>query len=802
MQRWDEMKYKIAQRLSFLVMVLAVVLITATTTKAQEVPKSSKWETTGLSKPYISALETTPYGILASEFDTRYWALPYNGIYFSSDGGHSWVEFGLKNYGVTDVKYANGKIYAATYYSTPSRPAGLYYTDNLGVTWHHLGNDLPSKSLGILGEKIFLGTANSGLWVSKDSGQIWKQELNPDDHITNVDNIFVSEEVIAIWSFRNLFLSYDKGKTWEKDIFIEAAESDVFLIDSNLLYVGTRYLGILVYKDFKTLWKEDCTFCDEEVLNLYKMGVNTYAAVRSNDPGLIEVYKSKNAGVSWEKTGFDTEAEATDFTDFTIKAGFPSYLLAAAPGKGVYRKEITFVREKDPFLGSLWIGQRPNELLQKISSFFDHAYPLLGYSFYSEPKQSSETTVNFLGYEGSEPEIYYSSHNGYDFALPYGTEITAPANGLASGIYCPDCGYSLIIEHPNGYRTIYMHLQKEGLYAQDWERDKPVNEGQVMGKVGMTGNTTGPHLHFGVLTPADDSDPWRYWGSWFFTDPFGWRNDYTYDPWTFYWWRDILGDHQGKPSKNLWKESSEISEITAAFKNTALSIDLENISIKIPSDVGGFPMTFSVREGARPVTKGLSYVEDTSIIVEAKNYLGNLIHNLDKYIEIKVNLAIGNLSNIDIESLAIYHWNEAKNIWEKLNSVLDPINLTLEAQANAISQFAVFGQLQNSQYPVTVVTLEGTMDGYWFTEYPLVTLTCTLNCDKTFYSITGEYWNEYTEPFLVEMEGITKLRYRSQGNYGLIEELNFEPLRINTRGTLHKTLPFLRSAVSIAETWD
>ena len=142
MQRWDEMKHKKIRFLAFLIMLFMALLVVLTTisaaravvARAQELPKllgePSKWEITGLTKPHISALEITPYGVLASEFDTGYWTLPYNGIYFSGDDGHSWVEFGLKNYGVTDVKYANGKIYATTHYSTPSKPAGLYYTGN------------------------------------------------------------------------------------------------------------------------------------------------------------------------------------------------------------------------------------------------------------------------------------------------------------------------------------------------------------------------------------------------------------------------------------------------------------------------------------------------------------------------------------------------------------------------------------------------------------------------------------------------------------------------------------------------
>ena len=61
---------------------------------------------------------------------------------------------------------------------------------------------------------------------------------------------------------------------------------------------------------------------------------------------------------------------------------------------------------------------------------------------------------------------------------------------------CQECGHSIKISHPNGYETTYMHLQKEGLYVTGQESPKQIYTGDVVGKVGMSGNTTGPHLHY------------------------------------------------------------------------------------------------------------------------------------------------------------------------------------------------------------------------------------------------------------------------------------------------------------------
>ena len=90
-------------------------------------------------------------------------------------------------------------------------------------------------------------------------------------------------------------------------------------------------------------------------------------------------------------------------------------------------------------------------------------------------------------------------HNGIDVANFVGTPVVAAHHGIVSlagwnGGY----GYTVEILHPNGLTTRYAHLS-----SIDVQLHQPVTKGQSIGKMGATGHSTGPHLHFEVMTPSN-----------------------------------------------------------------------------------------------------------------------------------------------------------------------------------------------------------------------------------------------------------------------------------------------------------
>lgn len=90
----------------------------------------------------------------------------------------------------------------------------------------------------------------------------------------------------------------------------------------------------------------------------------------------------------------------------------------------------------------------------------------------------------------------YRAHLGIDYAAPTGRKIHAAASGKIihrglKGGY----GKTIIIKHTNGYKTLYAHQYK---YAKGLNVGSLVKQGELIGYVGSTGRSTGPHLHFGL----------------------------------------------------------------------------------------------------------------------------------------------------------------------------------------------------------------------------------------------------------------------------------------------------------------
>jgi murein DD-endopeptidase MepM/ murein hydrolase activator NlpD len=92
---------------------------------------------------------------------------------------------------------------------------------------------------------------------------------------------------------------------------------------------------------------------------------------------------------------------------------------------------------------------------------------------------------------------YNKMHKGTDFAAPSGTPIMASGSGtITRARWCGGGGNCIKIKHNSTYETIYAHMKN---YARGIKEGKKVKQGQVIGYVGSTGLSTGPHLHYEVI---------------------------------------------------------------------------------------------------------------------------------------------------------------------------------------------------------------------------------------------------------------------------------------------------------------
>lgn len=107
---------------------------------------------------------------------------------------------------------------------------------------------------------------------------------------------------------------------------------------------------------------------------------------------------------------------------------------------------------------------------------------------------------------GSKSSVRSTSHTGLDISASSGTSYVAAASGTVTFAgYKGSYGYMIVIDHGNGVQTYYAHSSKLYVSAGD-----TVSQGEVIGAVGSTGNSTGPHLHFEVRVNGVAYNPQNY----------------------------------------------------------------------------------------------------------------------------------------------------------------------------------------------------------------------------------------------------------------------------------------------------
>ena len=98
-------------------------------------------------------------------------------------------------------------------------------------------------------------------------------------------------------------------------------------------------------------------------------------------------------------------------------------------------------------------------------------------------------------------------HSGMDFSAKIGTDIYATGNGKVTyAFWKQGYGNCVIIDHGYGYQTVYGHLSKFKVRV-----GQKVTRGEVIGEVGNTGKSTGPHLHYEVIVRGRHDNPSKYY---------------------------------------------------------------------------------------------------------------------------------------------------------------------------------------------------------------------------------------------------------------------------------------------------
>lgn len=643
----------------------------------------------------VSVVKNDLYGILAGEASGQENA--FNGMYTSKDFGQTWDKAALEN-----KKIYSFQSYGGSYYAGTSK--GLFISSDRGISWRQTLSDQYISAISIDNTHIYAGTFANGLWISTDLGNTWQQENFEEPYIKDLR----SRDNITILSTPNHIYIKTHNSWMELEQHRDKFISDIYLDDTNLILFnaqGSSYIS----KD------KGHTFTDinppSQNINAYITSGTLYdnklwVAFKISPYSAHYLYYSEDLGQNWQNTQIDLPFLGT-LNQIEGVFTIPKKLLLTITREGIY--ELNMIPEQQPaFMKFPWEGDSKSAE-DYITSYFDHQYPFLGYNLHHEGAIHATTTMNYLGIVGAIPEIYYSSHNAIDFGLDYGIEITAVADGIAEFYSCYDCGNTIKIDHGNNYQSFYMHLQEDELIVGEGQNPKQVQKGAIIGKVGMTGNTTGPHLHFGVIKDTDQDNSFADEYPRGLVDPFGWNpleNMTLQDPWSNYHWSDITGNHKGAASHNLWEDRENTETVTQTNSNNQnIEIDIANLSIT-PSTFDFKMSTIILKSYLLPTLKELTnkeYLRNTGLLINAYDSYGNKLTELSSRAKLVYNLSQSDLATIAFNTLIIHYWDNTQLAWVPLPTLIDNDTKTLQAEIEHFSQYAVFG---NKVKPTTKIKVK------------------------------------------------------------------------------------------------
>jgi murein DD-endopeptidase MepM/ murein hydrolase activator NlpD len=145
-----------------------------------------------------------------------------------------------------------------------------------------------------------------------------------------------------------------------------------------------------------------------------------------------------------------------------------------------------------------------SQRVQTIRQAKHHPVPLFLENGFIRPVKGPITGV--FGSQRILNEQPRSPHQGVDFSAPLGAPVYSPADGIvrlvANSMYL--MGNTLMIDHGLGVRSIFIHL--DSISAKEGDQ---VEQGQIVARVGKTGRSTGPHLHWGISVDTTAIDPIR-----------------------------------------------------------------------------------------------------------------------------------------------------------------------------------------------------------------------------------------------------------------------------------------------------
>ena len=235
---------------------------------------------------------------------------------------------------------------------------------------------------------------------------------------------------------------------------------------------------------------------------------------------LLKVLQSKNSPVRVKIMKTVTRYETIKYDTVkrnpsTLYKGTKKTLQKGKNGKMLITELVTYIGSKKAYTATVSekvITQPTTEIVQigTKSSYYGGSYS--SSTGFIWPTRGAYRVSSHYGYRSASISGW-SYHGGIDIVLGSGSSAGIPVVAAASGTVVTaysgwrGYGHTVVIDHGNGIKTRYAHMYPGSITVRVGQR---VYQGQQIGRIGSTGNSTGPHLHFEMLVNGYKVNPYPY----------------------------------------------------------------------------------------------------------------------------------------------------------------------------------------------------------------------------------------------------------------------------------------------------
>tara|TARA_Y100001970_G_scaffold293728_1_gene442674 strand:+ start:179 stop:1492 length:1314 start_codon:yes stop_codon:yes gene_type:complete len=353
-----------------------------------------------------------------------------------------------------------------------------------------------------------------------------KFKFNQKKHLENIwQNTYLQKSLDSISKslkprFEKISYNINPGDSFEKiliDINLEKKDRELVIN-----YVLKQKIRINLYENQKIIFEIDnltgrkikkilIPINKKKDLIIYKNEENKFQfAEIKKELTLNKVYKENIIKNSLYKSAINKNIDPNIIVQFAQIYGFEvdfqrdikkndSFQIVYEEYKNDENKTVDF---GNILYANLILQGRPIELYyfssnkNKINDHFDSKGQSIKKTLMKTPINGARLSSSF-GMRKHPILGYNKMHQGTDFAAPLGTPIMASGSGkiLKAG-WCGGGGNCVKIRHNSTYSTVYAHMSK---FARGIKKGVRVTQGQIIGYVGSTGLSTGPHLHYEVI---------------------------------------------------------------------------------------------------------------------------------------------------------------------------------------------------------------------------------------------------------------------------------------------------------------